>query len=162
MTHDIAMTVRAVLTAVDDLDFHVGSIPEDDLDRLEQTRYQLEQIILKARYPILKGKNIMGLDTSHNCWQGAYSYFNEWRRAVAKAAGIPNLEAYWASGSHNVEQIHGLWIEAPENPIELLLNHSDCEGWILAHHGEDLANALAKLLPSIQIEWRNATERFIE
>lgn len=28
----------------------------------------------------------MGLDTSHDCWRGAYSAFNRWRRALAEAA----------------------------------------------------------------------------
>ena len=31
----------------------------------------------------------MGLDTTHDCWHGAYSAFMRWRRAVARAAGIP-------------------------------------------------------------------------
>lgn len=31
----------------------------------------------------------MGLDTSHDCWHGAYSAFNRWREGIAKAAGIP-------------------------------------------------------------------------
>ena len=31
----------------------------------------------------------MGLDTSHNCWHGAYSAFMRWRQEIAKAAGIP-------------------------------------------------------------------------
>ncbi len=29
----------------------------------------------------------MGLDTSHDCWHGAYSAFGRWRRAIAEAAG---------------------------------------------------------------------------
>ncbi len=31
----------------------------------------------------------MGLDTSHDCWHGAYSAFMRFRTEVAKAAGIP-------------------------------------------------------------------------
>lgn len=34
----------------------------------------------------------MGLDTSHNAWHGAYSAFHRWRKALAKAAGLPPLE----------------------------------------------------------------------
>lgn len=43
----------------------------------------------------------MGLDTSHDCWHGAYSAFNRWREAVAKAAGIPLqlMEGFWGYGT---------------------------------------------------------------
>lgn len=31
----------------------------------------------------------MGLDTSHDCWHGAYSAFQRWREQLARSAGIP-------------------------------------------------------------------------
>lgn len=31
----------------------------------------------------------MGIDTSHDCWHGAYSAFMRWRQEIARAAGIP-------------------------------------------------------------------------
>lgn len=34
----------------------------------------------------------MGLDTSHDCWHGAYSAFMQWRCGIAKAAGLPPLQ----------------------------------------------------------------------
>jgi hypothetical protein len=34
----------------------------------------------------------MGLDTTHNCWHGAYSAFMRWRQEIAKAAGLPPLD----------------------------------------------------------------------
>ncbi len=34
----------------------------------------------------------MGLDTSHDCWHGAYSAFHRWRCEIARAAGLPPLE----------------------------------------------------------------------
>jgi hypothetical protein len=30
----------------------------------------------------------MGLDTSHDCWHGAYSAFHRWRHAIANAIGL--------------------------------------------------------------------------
>ena len=36
--------------------------------------------------------NLMGLDTTHNCWHGPYSAFMRWRRAIAEAAGFPPLD----------------------------------------------------------------------
>jgi hypothetical protein len=44
----------------------------------------------------------MGLDTSHNCWHGAYSAFMRWRQEVARAAGLPPLqlmEGFYAADS---------------------------------------------------------------
>ena len=35
----------------------------------------------------------MGLDTSHDCWHGAYSAFMRWREKIAEVAGFPPL---WA------------------------------------------------------------------
>jgi hypothetical protein len=46
----------------------------------------------------------VGLDTSHDCWHGAYSAFMNWRQMVAKAAGMPPLgfmEGYY--GYTNIE-----------------------------------------------------------
>lgn len=34
----------------------------------------------------------MGLDTSHDCWHGAYSAFMRWRTEIARVAGLPPLE----------------------------------------------------------------------
>lgn len=47
----------------------------------------------------------MGLDTSHDCWHGAYSAFMRWRRAVAKAAGIPLdlMENFWSLDDYKNE-----------------------------------------------------------
>lgn len=42
----------------------------------------------------------MGLSTSHDCWQGAYSAFHRFRQALAKAAGLPRLdmmEGFWSA-----------------------------------------------------------------
>lgn len=40
----------------------------------------------------------MGLDTSHDCWHGAYSAFHRWRQKLAEVAGLPPLdlmEGFW-------------------------------------------------------------------
>ena len=76
----------------------------------------------------------MGLDTSHNCWHGAYSAFNRFRHAIAEAAGIPldSMEGYEpmfpTPEEKNKEAIP--WDQYENDPICILLNHSDCEGEI--------------------------------
>lgn len=40
----------------------------------------------------------MGLDTTHDCWHGAYSSFHRWRCKLAELAGLPPLgemEGFW-------------------------------------------------------------------
>jgi hypothetical protein len=45
----------------------------------------------------------MGLDTSHDCWHGAYSAFMRWRQALARAAKFPPLilmQGFYAPNGH--------------------------------------------------------------
>jgi hypothetical protein len=39
----------------------------------------------------------MGLDTTHGCWNGAYSAFMRWRQEIARVAGIPLMlmDSFW-------------------------------------------------------------------
>lgn len=34
----------------------------------------------------------MGLDTTHDCWHGAYTAFHRWRCKLAEVAGLPPLD----------------------------------------------------------------------
>lgn len=57
----------------------------------------------------------MGLDTSHNCWHGPYSTFNDFREWLGKLVGI-DLYA--------IESLD----EISDNDLYPLFNHSDCDG----------------------------------
>ena len=130
----------------------------------------------------------MGLDTTHDCWHGAYSAFTRWRTKLAEAAGIPLflMDGYyiqddqwtnssppldalaWAApgtdgrgpacGSHYGPALHNWitgiarwlpisWDVLKDDPLLVLLNHSDCEGEILAKDCAPLADRLEALLP---------------
>lgn len=118
----------------------------------------------------------MGLDTTHDCWHGPYSQFMRWRqwlnlfemtrraRQGDKAAEkISHLGATdeairraWAEGHYDDQSI----------PINVLMNHSDCDGEIAAEVCGPLADALEGLLEQmpergIYNEKRPATLRFI-
>lgn len=84
----------------------------------------------------------MGLDTSHDVWHGSYSTFNTFRRAIAQASGI-DLDSMIGFGGDTP------WPEPPR-PIDALLNHSDCDGEILAADCGPLADALEQLAPSVE------------
>jgi hypothetical protein len=104
----------------------------------------------------------MGLDTSHDCWHGAYSAFGRWRQKVAEAAGY----AVWAvkyddsSVTYDTVMIDwghlpenalmGEWPETPADPLLVLIAHSDCDGEIRPEQAGPLADRLEELLPALE------------
>ncbi len=126
----------------------------------------------------------MGLDTSHDCWHGAYSAFGRWRQEVAKAAGYLVAPVTWPDVGYPTDTVMlewhryelknyaGEWDEVPSDPLILLLVHSDCDGEIKPEHAGILADRLEEVLPKLSDELggghiaargglRGATERFI-
>jgi hypothetical protein len=103
----------------------------------------------------------MGLDTSHDCWHGPYSSFMSWRKAVAKAAGIPDLRGHWAKLSDPTYR-------QPQRPLMVLLNHSDCDGKIESKDcgplADDLESILSKLDDRAPYQWSDyaLAQRFIK
>ena len=86
----------------------------------------------------------MGLDTTHECWHGPYSFFMAWRVQLhAAITGEPatreSLEAAWKQGRYADQSV----------PINVLMNHSDCDGEIAADDCLRLAKALEELLPKL-------------
>ena len=122
----------------------------------------------------------MGLDTSHDCWHGAYSAFTRWRNKLAEVAGYEILKVQYDDGyimdtimldwGHLHDQLMGEWDETPEDPLLVLLVHSDCEGCIYPEQSGPLANRLEELLPLLPTEddkghignWREKTQKFID
>ena len=92
----------------------------------------------------------MGLDTTHDCWHGPYSSFMRWRTYLHHViTGDPNerkyLEAAWESGKYDDQEV----------AINILMNHSDCDGIIPTLFCGYLADELEKLaekMPDID-EW---------
>src|SRR5215831_1783016 len=100
----------------------------------------------------------MGLDTTHDCWQGAYSAFSRWRDHVAEAAGYEVIEVVEEDGyryrAPNLpwddfpdERYMGEgWAKQPiEDPLYYLLVHSDCDGVIHPEEGRHIAARLEQL-----------------
>lgn len=103
----------------------------------------------------------MGLDTSHDCWHGAYSAFTAWRHEIAKAAGYQVLPVRYSDGimtdtvmlewhRYSDKNFMGEWDETPADPLHILFAHSDCEGVIKPKQAIPLADALEALLPKIE------------
>ena len=64
----------------------------------------------------------MGLDTSHNCWHGPYSSFNEFRYSLARQIGI-NLNEYAGYDEGGTKDLTTI-----EHGLMPLFDHSDCDG----------------------------------
>lgn len=131
----------------------------------------------------------MGLDTSHDCWHGAYSAFTRWRTKLAEVAGLPPLfmmegyfspdeDLWWLNELREIPQgavkrlCQGLpikWECLKKDVLCELLNHSDCDGILSAKICGPLANRLEKLLLLLPEDdagghigfWRVKTEQFI-
>jgi hypothetical protein len=133
----------------------------------------------------------MGLDTTHNCWHGAYSAFNRWRDKLAEVAGYTFHESV---GSHdpigsviididwgNIEKtigtdLNGEWPAIPvrpdgtPDPLIILLAHSDCEGELQTEFLEPLADRIEELIPHLGEEdggghiglFKDKTEKFVK
>lgn len=99
----------------------------------------------------------MGLDTSHDCWHGSYSWFAEWRQAVANAANA----SYLPPADLPNRVFYGWWDDEPEDIINVLMWHSDCEGYIFPQHAEKLARRLLDVAPAMPEGWmRDKTYAF--
>ena len=98
----------------------------------------------------------MGLDCSHDAFHGAYSSFDRFRQAVAKAIGgsFPEHKDreldpqmwYWGDG-YSKETHPGLYV---------FLCHSDCGGDISPEDCEKVADELEVLLPAIESQGSGA------
>ncbi len=115
----------------------------------------------------------MGLDTSHDCWHGPYSQFMEWRIWLNLFIQMDRYPDRWYDHCNGAtrENYERAWREGrytdQSDPLNVLMNHSDCDGEIPANLCEPLADALYDLMVrrmperGVYDEKRPATERFI-
>lgn len=121
----------------------------------------------------------MGLDTSHGCWHGGYMGFTLWRNTLAEAAGYElgkMKECPWVDvvlidwGHVTEENLAGIWESTPEDPLLVLIAHSDCDGEIVVRDTGPLADRIEDLIPVIEgddgtprKDWLlEKTRRFVE
>jgi len=120
----------------------------------------------------------MGLDTTHDCWHGAYSAFNRWRNKLAEVAGYsfftpedsffeaPMID--WGHITH--DNLMGKWEKTPDDPLIVLIVHSDCDGEIYPIQALSLITRLKELKDKLPDEdagghigyWKDKTQQFIE
>lgn len=107
----------------------------------------------------------MGLSVSHDCWSGSCTAFSRFRRALARAAGMPDLGLMDGFGRSD----GGLpiaWDSLRPDAVHHLLNHSDCDGVLKVEVLLPLAERLeelAQLLESDGVEgprWADCARAF--
>lgn len=95
----------------------------------------------------------MGLDTDFGCWNGGYIAFHWWRTEVAKCIGI-KLESMQGF-TDNGEEWPGI------DPLEKLLNRSDCDGKIKWKDCLPIARRLQAISPNMPPNLKPRTNSFI-
>ena len=95
----------------------------------------------------------MGLDTTHNCWHGPYSSFNNFRYQLAKQIGI-NLDEYEGYRDKGTKDLKSI-----PHDIMPLLDHSDCDGELSPDEATQVASGLTTILKEID-ELRGNIIRF--
>lgn len=105
----------------------------------------------------------MGLDVSHGAWRGSYGMFMCFRKVLTKAIGMPPLkfmEGFYEGSFHELydltptltdelNELHShlpiRWDVLKDDPLHVLLNHSDCDGEIPVKALQPLANRLEEV-----------------
>lgn len=119
----------------------------------------------------------MGLDTSHDCWHGAYSGFREFREFVGRAAGLPyrlitDPDAYdngqctldidwdiypegalygrWRRAAPVWQQKGDIYGTPTQDDVLYLLVHSDCNGELRCGYLPKLKARLEEIEPEYE------------
>jgi hypothetical protein len=83
----------------------------------------------------------MGLDTSHNCWHGAYSAFMRWREKLAEVAELPPLRL-----------MEGFYEPPSEEALEWA-RPRDGGPKCNSYHGPSLSHWIDDITPRLPIKW---------
>lgn len=106
----------------------------------------------------------MGIDFSHGNARWAYSGFNRFRRKISELAGFEG----WPIGSEDPIAEQPFWdkVQASDDPIKHLLDHSDCDGELTVEQLTVLAPRLEELLKKLsdedKVEWAYDYETGLE
>lgn len=102
----------------------------------------------------------MGLDTTHDCWHGAYSAFMTWRCRLAQEIGISLqlMDGFCDEVTACLlpERIRRTlpfkWEALKPDVLHVLLNHSDCDGTIENKDCKPLAERLFEIAEQLPAE----------
>lgn len=87
-----------------------------------------------------------------------YKGFNEFRRALIDAAGMPVPEYDKYKWYHYL----GTWKAMPKDPLTILIVHADNEGFIFPDHMLPILDRLREIRPNMDPEWVDYLDQWIE
>lgn len=85
----------------------------------------------------------MGLNTTHDCWNGPCSSFNQFRYALARQIGI-DLNDY--TGYNNPA---GKDLKTINHDLMPLFDHSDCDGELTVAECQKIVSGLNSILENL-------------
>lgn len=88
----------------------------------------------------------MGLNVTHGAFDGSYSFFNDFRYAVAKRIGI-DLNEYFGFNPMGAKMLTEI-----NHPLRPLFDHSDCDGELNQSECALIAFGLDKVMNSITLD----------
>ena len=97
----------------------------------------------------------MGLDTTHGCYNGSYSAFNQWRSRVCQEIGLGDIYTYEGFGGSK------RWPPVSSEPLVSLLNHWDGDGILKWQECDAMADRLDSIVNNMG-QFKEVTEQWIE
>ena len=93
----------------------------------------------------------MGLETSHDCWNGSYSSFNRFRYSLGHQIGI-DLDDYIGYNEKGTKDLSKI-----DHELMPLFNHSDCDGRLTIKECKSIVKGLNSILENFndktQADW---------
>lgn len=82
----------------------------------------------------------MGLNTTHNCWNGPYSSFNRFRYSLGYQIGV-DLDDYVGYSKDGTKQLSSI-----KHDLMSLFNHSDSDGRLTIKECKNIVKGLNDVL----------------
>lgn len=104
----------------------------------------------------------MGLVITANgnaMWASPYSGYNAFREELI---AVTNTDPKEVDAITDPARIHGIWYRTPEEPLMVLMAHSDCAGYILPMQAGAIADRLCDVKHLMGEEWQSAIDDLIE
>ena len=104
----------------------------------------------------------MGLSITANdnaMWVSSYSGYNAFREELI---AVTNTDPKEVDAITDPAHVEGIWYRTPEEPLMVLMAHSDCSGYILPMQADAIADRLCDVKPLMGADWHDAIDDLIE
>lgn len=88
----------------------------------------------------------MGLDTTHGCWNGPYSSFGRFLKALGQQIGI-DLDEYIGYGDKGTKDLTTI-----DHDLRPLFDHSDCDGELTVEESKQIVRGFDDVIENFDVE----------